>query len=97
MNVPSHNDELAQLKRRFIRVQLLEAPAPILIALGLYGKYSRGDVVHPLLRDTDVTTGMLVVGFGIAAWGIPQIIRLLMRISAIERRVKGGASKRGGA
>jgi hypothetical protein len=90
VNVLGHNDERALLRRKFIRLQVLEAPGPILIAVGLYGKYNVGDVVHPVLNNADVTTAMLIIGFAIVAWGLPQIIRVLMRISALERLHKAG-------
>jgi hypothetical protein len=85
MNVLGHNDERALLRRKFIRLQILEAPGPVLIAVALYGKYNVGNVVHPVLNDAAVTTAMLIIGFAIVAWGLPQIIRVLMRISALER------------
>jgi hypothetical protein len=91
MNQPDHNDDPKELRRKLLRIQILEAPGPILIGLAIYGKYAMGNAFHPMLNDSTFTTGMLVVGGVIIVLFLPQFIRLAMRISALERdaKVKG--------
>ena len=50
------------LRKRLRRESIIGLPGPILVGLGVYGKYSMGEAFHPLLDNDAVTTGMVVAG-----------------------------------
>lgn len=79
--------ELRALNSRLIMVNIIDAPAMVLIGLGLFAKLSDDPgSLHPIFADSTATTGMLVVGVAIAAWSAIQIFSIVRRRNEIQRR-----------
>ena len=82
-------EELQRLDKRLKMISVIDAPGAILVGLGLYGKFNKeGKAFHPLLDDSAITTGMLIVGGMIMAWGGLQILSIARRRQQIMQRLR---------
>ena len=77
--------ELAALQKRMVRVAMIDSLGTFLLAMGLLGKFAISVAIHPILKSPNVTTGMIVAGGVIMAWGALQIVAIARRRSAIQR------------
>ncbi|MEE4244852.1 MAG: hypothetical protein V2I33_05550 [Kangiellaceae bacterium] len=84
----SSNDERRkELRSRQIKIQLLEAPGAIIMGLGLYAEFSaEGKAFHPVLNDSNVVLGLLIVGGAIMAWGAYKTFLIAREMAALQKR-----------
>jgi hypothetical protein len=80
-------EELAALQKRMVRVAMIDSVGTLLLAMGLLGKFAGSVAIHPVLKNPNVTTGMLVAGGVIMAWGALQIVTISRRRSAIQQEM----------
>ena len=79
--------ELSELDKKLLTINIIDFPALVLVALGLFGKFTDDPgSMHPILANTTVTTGMLVVGGAIAAWCAVQMISVARRRAELMKR-----------
>ena len=72
--------ELKELNKQLILINVIDAPAMVLIGLGMFAKLAEDPgTLHPLLGNTSVTTGMLVVGGLIAAGCFAKLVPVIRR------------------
>jgi hypothetical protein len=83
------NRDLKGVRANILKIQLLNAPASILIGLSLYGIFAaKGDAFHPLLNDMNIVYTMLAVGVVIE---IVTLIKLLP-LFKLQRELSSGAN-----
>lgn len=70
-----------------VRVAMIDSLGAFVLAMGVLGKFANGVAIHPILKDPNVTTGMIVSGGVIMAWGAAQIVTITRRRSAIQREL----------
>ena len=81
----SKEERLNEIQKEIIKVNIIDAPACILVGLGLYGKFgANGDAFHPLLNDASTTTWMLILGGAVCVWSAFKIFSLAKEKRAIE-------------
>ena len=80
--------EIKALDKKLLVINIIDFPAMILVALGLFGKFTEDPgSMHPLLENPNVTTGMLIAGGIIAAWCAVQIIAVARRRSELQKKI----------
>ena len=85
---PDPEEEIKQLDKKLIMLNIIDAPAMILIGLGIFGKFGANpEGLHPLLANSEVTTAMLVVGGMFAAWCGLQVFKVAQRRSELQRQL----------
>jgi len=64
----ANNDKTVQ---GLVKYAVIDAIGTAMFGLGLYGKFgvANNDAFHPLLNDSNVVIGLLVVGGVFMAWG----------------------------
>ena len=62
-----------------VKYATVDAIGTAMFGLGLYGKFgvSNNDAFHPLLNDSNVVIGLLVVGGLLMAWGGFNLLAVL--------------------
>ena len=82
----SPEEKLKELDRKMVRVGIIDTPGFIALGLGLYAKFGAepGDL-HPILENPTVSSGLLIGGAAIAAWGALQMVSIARQRSEIER------------
>ena len=67
----------AEIDRKIIMVQVISAPATIMVGLALYGMFgANGDAFWEPLNNPTVTWNMLGIGAMVMAWETFQIVKL---------------------
>ncbi|MCK4744412.1 MAG: hypothetical protein KAT25_11375 [Sulfuriflexus sp.] len=80
INEAERAQQLKEITAKFIKVQLIGSIGTILVGLALYAIFgAQGNAFHPLLNDTDVAHGMLIVGGVIMVWQYATIIPLMKK------------------
>lgn len=80
--------EIKQLDKKLIMLNIIDAPAMILIGLGIFGKFGGNPAgLHPLLANSEVTTAMLAVGSMFAAWCGLQVFKTASRRNELMRQI----------
>ena len=84
--LPSHAEqELAELKKRQVRVGMIYGFGSVLAGMGLFGKLADNRAaVHPIFFNDTVTTVILVSG-AVSARGAVQITAVSRRRSELQR------------
>lgn len=80
INEAERAQQLKETTAKFIKVQLIGSIGTILVGLALYAIFgAQGNAFHPLLNDSDVVNGMLIVGIVIMGWQFVTIIPLMKK------------------
>lgn len=80
--------ELEALNKKMVFISIVDAPGMILIGLGLFAKFGENpEGLHPIFGNSDITSGMLVVGGVIAGWSLIETIKVLRRKSELVRQL----------
>jgi hypothetical protein len=84
----SPEDELKELNKRLLQVNVVDTPGIIALALGLFAKFSDDPgSLHPAFEDPAVSTGLVVLGGTIAIWGLYQVISIVRRRSEVQSKL----------
>lgn len=64
---------------KIMKLQLISAPAMILLGLGLYGVFgvTDGNAFHPALNDKNNAYGLIAVGVAIEVFFTMKLVQLL--------------------
>ena len=82
--------ELKQIQKKLVLVNLIDAPGAILAGLGLYGVFGAdGDAFIDLLNDRGIAYGAIIVGGMIMLWSILKMFPLLKRKAELMREKNG--------
>ncbi len=82
--------ELAALKKRIVKLQLMGMPGAICLGLGLYGLFGTDHgAFHPLLENRQVIVSLLVVGTIIEVWNLRAVLPLVKRKAELQQQEKG--------
>lgn len=80
-------EELKHLRKKLIFTNIIGSPGPILVGLGLYGKFdANGDAFISILNNQDYVHGFIVVGGIIMLWEIFTMIPLVQRKSELMNK-----------
>jgi hypothetical protein len=82
-------ERVKEIDKEFKKVQFLEMPGPIMVGLGLYGKFGAGGAFHPFLDDPANITILLIVGGMIMVWGVPKSVALLREKANLQKEHEG--------
>lgn len=63
---------------------ILDAPATLLLGLGLYGRFVQDDLFIPQLGNPVIANGLLVVGGAMTMFIMARMIKLLGRRNALQ-------------
>ena len=76
--------ELNNINRKIIVINLIGTPGTLLIALSLYTLFTSIDeALHPILTNTAIVYGMLILGVIIEVWLAMKLIPLFKKRSTI--------------
>ena len=82
----SIEEELATIKKKIVKTQLIGTPGAILIGIGFYGMFgANGDAFHPLLNDEVFVQRILIIGVAIEIWQFYVLIPLFKRQSKLAK------------
>jgi len=85
-NEQEKQQQIKDITRKIVKVQILGAPGTILLGLALYAIYgANGDAFHPLLNDMDVVYSMLILGIVIMAWEFLTFISLIRKKAELTK------------
>jgi len=85
-NEQEKQQQIKDITRKIVKVQILGAPGTILLGLALYAIFgANGDAFHPLLNDMDVVYSMLILGIVIMAWEFMTFISLIRKRAELTK------------
>jgi hypothetical protein len=83
-------ERVKEIDKEFKKVQLFEMPGPIMVGLGLYGKFGAdGGAFHPFLNDPTNINILLIIGGMIMAWGVSKSVALLREKANLQKEHEG--------
>lgn len=78
------DEELRQIQRKLVILNIIDVPGAILAGLGLYGVFgANGNAFLEILNDQNIAYAAILVGGAIMAWTFFQILTLLKRKAEI--------------
>jgi hypothetical protein len=81
----SPKERIKEIQKEIVKVSIMEFPGPVMLGLGLYGKFAaEGDAFLPILNDQTVVTVLLMLGVAIMAWGVLRIISLVKESAELQ-------------
>ena len=85
-NEQEKQQQIKDITRKIVKVQILGAPGTILLGLALYAIFgANGDAFHPLLNDMDVVYSILIIGIVIMAWEFMTFISLIRKRAELTK------------
>ena len=82
----SSKEEIKQIQRKLFILIIIDAPAIILVGLGLAAVLSAsGNAFPDLLNNKNIAYGAIVVGGAVMAWCASKIVPLLKRKMQLEK------------
>ena len=70
-------ESVKKIDREIIKISIIDAPATLMVGLGLYAKFgASGEAFHPLLDNEPLVNIMLGVGAIIVFWGGYRVFTL---------------------
>jgi len=85
-NEQEKQQQLNEISKKIVKVQILGAPGTILLGLALYAIFgAQGDAFHPLLNNMDVVYSMLFIGIAIMVWELITFIALVRKRAELTK------------
>lgn len=80
----SKEEELKNIQKEIVKVNILGSTGPILLGLGIYGKFgANGDAFIEILNNINVVYSFIIGGVFIMIWVFAVVLPLLKRKSKI--------------
>jgi len=86
---PQVEDRIKAIDKEFLKVVVIDAPASMLVAIGLYAKFAAdGDAFLPFLNNQNNVNIILGLGVGISAWCVYKIMTLGREKAALKKSME---------
>ncbi|KEI70545.1 hypothetical protein [Endozoicomonas elysicola] len=83
-------EQLKAVEKKLMLTQLADAPAMIVIGLGMFAKFGESpESLHPWLGNTLIVDSSLAVAIPVAIFCAFQSFRLMKKVNALKKQLHG--------
>jgi len=78
------SENISEIDKRLVKIQLMGLPGWILIGLGIFGYYYEGDGPAAFLNNESVYITMVLIGTYMAIWEVRKVLPLFKKRKQLE-------------